>query len=179
PRPGGMPPGQPPQRGGPGRPGGPGGPGGPAGPPPGNGGPRPGAPGPPGPPRAGVSARRRTRGASLGALPVANLVVLEVGFAIGLVLLAVNLTLKWVAIGVAALALLVAFLRWNGRWFTQWIGLTTRYTMRSHTRVSRQSDPVSMESLAEAEGSTVTGPDDPRVGRLRGVRPDPVVAHGT
>jgi hypothetical protein len=37
-----------------------------------------------------MSARRRTRGASLGALPVTNLVVLEVAVAIGLVLLAIN-----------------------------------------------------------------------------------------
>jgi type VII secretion protein EccE len=126
-----------------------------------------------------ISARRRTSGASLGALPVANLVVLEVGVAIGLVLLAIDLKLKFVAIGVAAAALLMAFIRWHGRWFTQWIGLTTRYTFRSHTRVSRQTEPVSMESLAEAEGSTVTGPDDARVGLLRVIVPDLVVAHGT
>lgn len=126
-----------------------------------------------------ISARRRTSGASLGTLPVANLVVLEIGVAIGLVLLAIDLRLKFVAIGVAAAALLVAFIRWHGRWFTQWIGLTTRYTFRSHTRVSRQSEPVSVESLAEAEGSTVTGPDDPRVGLLRVIVPDLVVAHGT
>src|SRR5690349_7991338 len=114
--------------------------------------------------RAAFTARRRTSGASLGALPVTNLVVLEVGVAIGLVLLAVDLEkLKYVAIGVAAVALLVAFIRWHGRWFTQWIGLTTRYTLRSHTRVSRDSDPVSVDTLAEAEGSTVTGPDDQRV----------------
>ncbi|MFL6142371.1 MAG: type VII secretion protein EccE [Labedaea sp.] len=110
---------------------------------------------------------------------MANLVVLEVGIAIGLVLLAVDLDLKWVAIGIAVLALLVGFIRWHGRWFTQWIGLTARYAVRSHTRVSRQADPVSLETLAEAEGSTVTGPDDPRVGLLRVILPDLVVAHGT
>jgi type VII secretion protein EccE len=124
-----------------------------------------------------MSARRRTSGASLGALPVANVVVLEVGVAIGLLLLAIDLELKWVAIGVAVFALLVAFLRWNGRWFTQWIGLTLRYAFRSHSRVSRAADHVSVESLAEAEGSTVTGPDDPRVGLLRVIVPDLVVAH--
>ncbi|WP_414635512.1 type VII secretion protein EccE [Actinophytocola sp.] len=106
-----------------------------------------------------------------------NLVVLEVGVAIGLVLLAIDLNLKWVAIGVAGLALVVAFLRWNGRWFTQWIGLTVRYAFRSHSRVSRATDHVSVQSLAEAEVSTVTGPDDPRVGLLRVVVPDLVVAH--
>jgi type VII secretion protein EccE len=132
------------------------------------------------PPRAVISARRRATGASLGALPVSNLVVLEVGVAIGLVLLAIDLELKYVAIGIAGVALIVAFLRWNGRWFTQWIGLTIRYTFRSHSRASRPpAAPVSMETLSADDGATVTGPDDPRVGLLRVVVPDLVVAHGT
>ena len=58
------------------------------------------------PPRPRISARRRTIGASLGVLPVSNLVVLEVGVAIGLILLAINLNLKWVALGIAANAIL-------------------------------------------------------------------------
>ncbi|WP_455907137.1 hypothetical protein, partial [Streptomyces griseoaurantiacus] len=51
-------------------------------------------PAPPGPAaavnamRAAMRARRRTMGASLGALPVVNLVVIEVGLALGLLLLA-------------------------------------------------------------------------------------------
>ncbi len=110
---------------------------------------------------------------------MSNLVVLEVGVAIGLVLLAIDLELKWIAIGIAGLALLVAFLRWHGRWFTQWIGLTVRYTFRSHTRASRPTGPVTMEALTATEGSTVTGPDDPRVGLLRVLVPDLVVAHGS
>jgi type VII secretion protein EccE len=130
------------------------------------------------PPRPRISARRRTNGASLGSLPVANLVVLEVGVAIGLVLLAIDLKLKWVAIGVAAAALLVAFIRWHGRWFTQWVGLTLRYAFRSHTRVSSPTGPVTMEAMSAREGSTVTGPEDPRVGLLQVVVPDLVVAHG-
>jgi type VII secretion protein EccE len=104
--------------------------------------------------------------------------VLEVGVAIGLVLLAINLNLKWVALGIAVAALLVAGLRWHGRWFTQWVGLTIRYAFRSHTRVSRPSGPVTMETLADDDGATVTGPDDSRVGLLRVVVPDLVVAHG-
>lgn len=125
-----------------------------------------------------VSARRRTNGASLGALPVANLVVLEIGVAIGLVLLAIDLELKYVAIGVAVVALAIAFTRWRGRWFTQWVGLTARYTVRSHARVSRPTGPVTMEALAAEDGSAVTGPDDPRVSLLRLAVPDLVVAHG-
>jgi type VII secretion protein EccE len=117
-------------------------------------------------------------GASLGALPVANLVVLEIGVAIGLVLIAIDDTLKWVALGVGVLALLVAFTRWHGRWFTQWAGLTVRYAFRNHARVSRPGGPVTMEAMAAAEGSAVTGPDDPRVGLLRVIVPDLVIAHG-
>jgi type VII secretion protein EccE len=124
------------------------------------------------------SVRRRTNGASLGSLPVSNLVVLEVGVAISLVLLAVDLGLRWTALGLAAVALLIAFLRWRGRWFTQWLGLTTRYMFRSHARVSRPVDQVSVEGLSADDGATVTGPDDPRVGLLRLVVPDLVVAHG-
>jgi len=130
------------------------------------------------PPRPKISARRRTSGASLGALPVSNLVVLEVGVAIGLILLAINLNLKWVAAGIAGAALLIAGIRWHGRWFTQWVGLTVRYAFRSHARVSRPTGPVTMEALAADDAATVTGPDDPRVGLLRVVVPDLVVAHG-
>ena len=62
--------------------------------------------------RAAITARRRTIGASLGALPVANVVVIEVGLAIGLILLAIDVKkMLYVAIGVVGLALLIAFLR--------------------------------------------------------------------
>lgn len=126
-----------------------------------------------------MSARRRTRGASLGSLPVSNLVMLEVAVAIGLVLLAINTKLVYVAIGIAVVGLVVALLRWRGRWFTQWIGLTIRYAFRSHARMSKPTKPVSIEGIAEADVTPVTGPDDPRVALLRLAVPDLVVAHGT
>ncbi|RSN57516.1 type VII secretion protein EccE [Amycolatopsis sp. WAC 04182] len=122
-------------------------------------------------------ARRRTGGINLGPLPVANLVVLELGLAIGLVLLAIDMKMKWIAIGVLAFAIIIAFLRWGGRWFTQWAGLTMRYTFRSHDRVANPLPPSSIESLA-AEEDAVTGPDDARVNLLRLAVPDLVVAHG-
>ncbi|MEU0796750.1 type VII secretion protein EccE [Amycolatopsis sp. NPDC005961] len=122
-------------------------------------------------------ARRRSSGVSLGPLPVANLVVLEVGLAVGLVLLAINMSMKYVAIGVVGFALIVALLRWRGRWFTQWVGLTTRYSFRSHDRVAEPLPPSTVEELA-AEETTVTGPDDARVNLLRIAVPDLVVAHG-
>jgi len=108
---------------------------------------------------------------------VANLVVLELGLAIGLVLLAIDMKLKWIAIGVLGFAIIIAFLRWGGRWFTQWAGLTMRYTFRSHDRVANPLPPSSIESLA-AEEDAVTGPDDARVNLLRLAVPDLVVAHG-
>jgi type VII secretion protein EccE len=126
-----------------------------------------------------MSARRRTRGASLGALPVTNLVMLEVAVAIGLVLLAINTKLVYVAIGIAVVGLLVAAIRWRGRWFTQWIGLTMRYAFRSHARLSRPTKPVSIEGIEDSDVTPVTGPDDPRVALLRLAVPDLVVAHGT
>jgi type VII secretion protein EccE len=126
-----------------------------------------------------MSARRRTRGASLGALPVTNVVVLEVAFAIGLILLAINVDLVYVSIGITVVGLLVAAIRWRGRWFTQWIGLTMRYAFRSHARMSKPTKPVSIEGIADSDATPVTGPDDPRVALLRLAVPDLVVAHGS
>ncbi|MFD2489367.1 type VII secretion protein EccE [Amycolatopsis jiangsuensis] len=119
--------------------------------------------------------RQRSGGITLGALPVANLVLFEVGVTIGLVLLAIDMSLKYVAIGVAVLGLILAFLRWGGRWFTQWLGLTLRYRFRSHGRVATPPPP-DLEELPEE--STVTGPEDARVNLLRLAVPDLVVAHG-
>ena len=143
----------------------------------------------PGPPTPGVAqaaagavravavrARRRTVGASLGALPVANLVVLEVGLAIALILTAVNKSLMYVGAGVLVIAIVLAFSRSKGRWVTQWIGLTTRYLFRSHGRVARR-DNLPVPAPTEEE-TTLTGPSDPRVALLRLAVPDLVVAHG-
>ncbi|GAA1946705.1 type VII secretion protein EccE [Amycolatopsis minnesotensis] len=106
-----------------------------------------------------------------------NLVVLEVGLAIGLILLAINQSLLYVGIGVLVVALVIAILRWRGKWFTQWVGLTARYTFRTHERVANPAPPASLETIA-AEEDSVTGPDDARVNLLRLVVPDLVVAHG-
>jgi type VII secretion protein EccE len=129
-------------------------------------------------PQQPITARRRTIGASLGSLPVTNLVVIEVGLAIGLILLTIDDKLLYEAGGVLLLALIVAFLRWSGRWFTQWIGLTVRYTFRSHIRVAEPL-PAAAEEQVGVEEATVLGPDDPRVNVLRLVVPDLIVAHGT
>ncbi|MFC0115025.1 type VII secretion protein EccE [Kibdelosporangium aridum] len=107
-----------------------------------------------------------------------NLVVVELGLAIGLILLAINTSLLYVSIGVVVVALLFAFIRWRGRWFPQWVSLTTRYTFRSHGRVTKPSAPISMEQVAADSAAAVTGPEDARVALLRLAVPDLVVAHG-
>ncbi|GAA3433472.1 type VII secretion protein EccE [Kutzneria kofuensis] len=128
------------------------------------------------PPRRVPPARRRKAGASIGGLPVANLVVLEVGVAIGLGLLAVNTSLLPVAGGIAGLALILTFIRWNGRWFTQWVGLTVRYLFRSHSRVTSPAE--SAAAPVDEDGETkVIGAEDARVALLRLAVPDLVVAH--
>ncbi|NIH82656.1 type VII secretion protein EccE [Amycolatopsis viridis] len=107
---------------------------------------------------------------------MANLVVLEIGLAVGLILVAINQSLLYVGVGVLAAALIVAVLRWRGQWFTQWVGLTLRYSFRGHDRVATPPAPDTHEA-APGEVS-VTGPDDVRVSLLRLVVPDLVVAHG-
>jgi type VII secretion protein EccE len=128
--------------------------------------------------RAAITARRRTIGASLGALPVANLVVIEVGLAVGLIVLAVGRTMMMVYAGglILVIALIIALLRWSGRWFTQWVQLTLRYMFRSHTRTV---EPVpTADETATPEAQAVLGPEDARVNLLRLVVPDLVVAQG-
>jgi type VII secretion protein EccE len=126
--------------------------------------------------RAAITVRRRTIGASLGALPAANLVVIEVGLAIALIMLAIDLKLVYVAIGVLVLALIIALLRMNGRWFTQWVKLVVRYSFRSHGRVAHPLPPSAEEEVNPDE-QPVLGPEDDRVNLLRLMVPDLVVAH--
>ncbi len=116
-------------------------------------------------------------GASFGLFPVANVVVLELGIAVGLVLLAINDGLLYVALGVTTVALVLAFLRWKGQWFTQWAGLTVRYALRSHDRVITPPDPTNVEPVAVREDhDEILGPEDTRVSLLRLAVPDLVVA---
>ncbi|HEY6424838.1 MAG TPA: type VII secretion protein EccE [Pseudonocardiaceae bacterium] len=118
-----------------------------------------------------VTARRRSAGSRLGPLPVSNLVVLEIGLALGLALLAVNTALWWAALGVLLLVALLALIRWRGRWLVLWVQLTARYLMRSRSHNVTDPDPV-------AADGPVVGTDDPRVSLLRLVLPDLIVANG-
>ncbi|MCP2333451.1 type VII secretion protein EccE [Actinoalloteichus cyanogriseus DSM 43889] len=131
------------------------------------------------PPTARVgSARRRATGASLGPLPVTNVVVLEVGLAVGLLLLAVSTSLWPASAAVLLVALVVAFTRWKGRWLTQWTKLTLGYAARSHTRVAHPPARADDEEV-QLDDKPVTGPEDARVSLLRLALPDLVVAQGT
>ncbi|HEX3791420.1 MAG TPA: type VII secretion protein EccE [Pseudonocardiaceae bacterium] len=110
---------------------------------------------------------------------MANLVVIEVGLAVGLILLGVNHSWLYEAAAVLLVALIIAFLRWHKRWFTQWVGLTMRYMFRSHTRVAEPVDStVDTADDVGTDASEVIGPDDARVNLLRLVVPDLVVAQG-
>lgn len=122
--------------------------------------------------RVRIRARRRAVGATLGAIPVANIVVIEVGLAIGLILVVINKLLLPVAVGIAALALVIALLRRSGRWITRWLGLVFEYRSRSHTRVAQ---PVS-EDQQEPENDTIIGAENHRVSLLRMAVDDLVVA---
>jgi type VII secretion protein EccE len=135
------------------------------------------APRPTNAPRGKLRARRRTTGASLGAIPVANIVVIEVGLALGLILVVINETLWPVAAGVAGFALIIAMLRRRGRWFTQWFGLVLEYRSRSHTRVSHPVSIGTSEAAEDLDGDGIIGPDENhRVSLLRLAVPDLVIA---
>ncbi|MBO0840199.1 MAG: type VII secretion protein EccE [Sciscionella sp.] len=118
-------------------------------------------------------------GASLGPFPVTNLVVVEVGLGIALLLLAITTSLLYVSAAVLVIALAIAFLRWRGRWFTQWCALTAKYTFRQHTKVAKPVAGAAVASPDDDATGTVTGPDDPRVNLLRLIVPDLVVASST
>ncbi|WP_026448756.1 type VII secretion protein EccE [Actinopolyspora mortivallis] len=109
---------------------------------------------------------------------MSNIVVLEIGLAAGLVIVAVNQALWPVAATVAGLALILALLRRRGRWFTQMFGLVLDYNFRNHTSVVEPVTP-GLTDGGDENGDGVIGPDENhRVSLLRLVVPDLVVAHG-
>ncbi|WP_461144286.1 type VII secretion protein EccE [Salinifilum aidingensis] len=110
-------------------------------------------------------------------MPAANIVLIEVGLAIGLVLVLIDPVLWPVSIGVAALALILAVLRRRGRWFTQWFALLLDYRGRDHTRVAEPPNVDAAEPAEDLDGDGIIGPDENhRVALLRLALPDLVVA---
>jgi type VII secretion protein EccE len=114
-----------------------------------------------------------------GSFPVVNLVILELGLALGLLLIAINESLLYVGAGVLAVALIFSILRLHGTWFTHWSTSVAHFKLRSHNRITAPVPPVDLESIAEDDRQTVSGPEDARVNLLRLVIPDLLVAHGT
>lgn len=107
-------------------------------------------------------ARRRPAGPSFGPVPLSCVVVVELGLAAAVVLVALDRTLLPVAGVVLSLALLLGLLRRRGRWLVQWIALAVRF--RCRVRV-RDAEPV--------DDAT-----EPRLRALRLVAGDVVLARG-
>jgi type VII secretion protein EccE len=93
----------------------------------------------PSPPAPPVS--RRPSGPSLGPVPLAGVVVAEVGLALAVALVALDRGLLPLAGIVLSAALLVGLLRVRGRWLVVWIGLALRYRLRARERESEPLDP--------------------------------------
>ena len=115
-------------------------------------------------PRVPGRPRLRSRGSRLGPLPVVNLVVLEIGLALGLALVALDTALWWAAVFLLLVAVPLAFGRWHGRWMVRWLALAARYLVRSHARNVTSPDAAA---------------DDPRLAVLRLFLPDLTIAPGT
>jgi hypothetical protein len=98
-----------------------------------------------GAPRARVTAQLRSTGSRLGPLPVVNVIVLEVGLALGLALLAVDTALWWAALAMLLVAVPLVLGRWHGRWLVRWVQLTAGYLVRSHGRSVTSPDPAAAE----------------------------------
>jgi ESX secretion system protein EccE len=128
-----------------------------------------------GAPRRMVAARPRSTGSRLGPLPVVNLVVLEIGLALGLALLAVDTALWWAALVLLLIAAPLALGRWHGHWLVWWVQVTARYLARSHRRSVTSPDHGNPSTSPQP----VVGSDDPRVALLRLLLPDLTLANGT
>lgn len=113
---------------------------------------------------AGSSARLRSAGRRLGPLPVVNLVVLEIGLALGLVLIAANPARWWAALPILLTAVPLGLGRWQGLWLVRWVQLKARYLLRSRYRST--SGPAA-------------GHDHPRLALLQLVLPGLTVVAGT
>lgn len=106
--------------------------------------------------------RRRPRGPSFGPVPLACVVVVEVGFAGAVALVATDRRLLPVAGGVLAAAVLLGLLRWRDRWLVRWLGLALRFRVRPRVR----------------DAAPAADPDtDPRTRALRVLVGDVAVAH--
>lgn len=113
---------------------------------------------------------------------MANIVLIEIGLGLGLILYLISPKLLPASAGVAGFAFLLAILRRRGRWFTQWLGLVFEYQGRNHTRNSVPPAVDDDEEGEETAAKTSTKKDDHiggennRVSLLRLAVPDLIVA---
>ncbi len=121
--------------------------------------------------RAVLHAHRRPSGPSLGPVPLAGVVVVEVGLAGAVALVALDRGLLPAAGIVLSLALLVGLLRIRGRWLVAWIGLAVRFRVRARVR---DAEPAALES-GDAPATPGTA-GDPRLRLLRLLTGDLTVA---
>lgn len=131
---------------------------------------------------ATVAARRRSTGSRLGPLPMINVVVLELGLALGLALFAVNTALWWAALAMLLIAAPLALGWWRGRWLVLWAQLTARYLLRSRRRTVAAGHPPASPPPTSQQPTPLhptLGTDDSRVALLRLVLPELLVAHTT
>ena len=127
---------------------------------------------------ATVTARRRSTGSCLGPLPMINVVVLEIGLALGLALVAADTALWWAALALLLVAAPLALGRWRGRWLVLWAQLTADYLLRSRRRTLTSAELVTAGHPPTSSPPTL-GTDDSRVALLRLVLPELTVAHTT
>src|SRR6185312_15022135 len=113
-----------------------------------------------------MCARLRAPGAHLGPLPVSNLVVFEIGLAVGLALLAVDAGLWGAALIVALITVPLAFGRWHGRTLLRWIQLSGRYLARSSSKSLPHPDPAAATADPRPHRGTRRRPAA-RIGGLR------------
>ncbi|HEY3895132.1 MAG TPA: type VII secretion protein EccE [Pseudonocardiaceae bacterium] len=104
-------------------------------------------------------------GRRLGPLPVINLVVLEIGLALGLVLIAASPARWWVALPILLIAVPLGLGRWQRLWLARWVQLKAHYLLRSRYRSTTEPDPVADR-------------DDPRLALLQLVLPGLTIAPG-
>jgi type VII secretion protein EccE len=86
-----------------------------------------------------LTVQRRPSGPALGRIPLVAIVVVEVGLAVAVALVAVDRRLLPLAGVVLSAGLLVGLLRVRRRWLVQWIGLALRFRVRVRERESEQA----------------------------------------
>lgn len=108
-----------------------------------------------------LTVHRRPSGPSLGGVPLVAIVVVEVGLAAAVALVAADRRFLPLAGVVLSAGLLVGLLRVRRRWLVQWIGLALRFRVRVR---ERESEPAADDV-------------DPRLRTLRLLTGDLAVAH--